>query len=214
MMGFVESILFNVLELVSYCAYYLFPTTIDQIYLYIIAYLVMCILVSIFAYIITKEKKLLLYITIQEEDKRKWYQQLFESMFTGLLLMKNGKFVYANKTLRNFSHYLDSTSVEDPNLADVTLDDYAIHKLLSDCEDSVINLKELLQRLKYDNENNKISNNNFIFLSNKTFKINDCSNIKIEIYYRFYIDDGDLSDNFEFIFNDVTRIQEIEEKKA
>jgi signal transduction histidine kinase len=165
----------------------------------------MSLLNGVVSYVFVYAGKKSFYFSKQNEKNIKWFRSIIENMNSGFVSITNRNINYINKT---FSKILgvetdeDFASIYDSNFSKVVLD-IVFKKLDSNLDDNICSFANVTGYLKKNSDNE-----NFVYISN-----NNIGNNIFEIYGRFYT--NELSEeNFEFIFNDITRVKKDEEINA
>jgi signal transduction histidine kinase len=242
-LDFLEGFLLTVAISVSYYLFYGYQTPLAEhhtlsatIFMYVIGTLVM--------YFYIKEKRRSYYYHAELEKRVNWYGDIFDNMNSGLISLANLGLKYINTTMFNFilsnkntlniaklTHGFSDKDKESvfSNTAD---QNYLIlrefftglkHKGGLNYEtagydnDVVYNLLDYLERNKFDSNFKYLGTKHLDIMSNtsSSFNMNGNSNsfIYLEVHGRcFSTNNGEK--NFEFIFNDVSRIKVIEETNA
>jgi signal transduction histidine kinase/CheY-like chemotaxis protein len=168
------------------------------------------IITSGIMYFLIKEQKKSFYYYLSMKNKYEWFKNVIDNMNSGFLSIENQQIQYINSTMVKFLTYdIKDRSIVGSECIQLSLDDIftniqsEIYKI--DDFDSVIQI--LLQ-------NYHISGSNFLFLGTKDVETSTKTIIYLEIHGRCYSSNHSEVDKFEFIFNDITRSKQIEEKNA
>ena len=198
---------------------------------------------SFFSYFYVKEKRSPFYYNFQNEETIKWYQSIIENMNSGFVSIENSKIVCMNKTLLTHSLKIKRSLEKNNeglllssicNLSSVKIEMREEQRILNEINLSTLeNLfsdilfdkniqhdtdksnfeisKEYLKKHKLEEKEEK---ENFVFLGTKglNYKHENSTTQYYEVFGRYRSHYKD--DNFEFIFNDVSKTKESEEINA
>jgi signal transduction histidine kinase len=99
MIYFLETLIMHVLILGVFLAFYLSVADVKLMYLHVISFFLMSMMLCIFSYVLSREKRKLFYVYQKSESQNNWYQNIYENMNTGLMKIKNKKIIYANRII-------------------------------------------------------------------------------------------------------------------
>jgi signal transduction histidine kinase len=171
--------------------------------------------VSIKSWFIVKNNKYKFYHNFIQKKNYQWFKNVIDHMNSGFLSLKNREFKYMNRQMYHILNIFDKSDFENNSDDDDFLcnlqisnsyDIKTIFKNIKNDEQVVNNYEEIIEKLS------KQINNDFVYLGTKTL-ISDLEKYTyFEIYGRRY--KLNKEDNYEFIFNDITRSKLMEEKNA
>jgi signal transduction histidine kinase/CheY-like chemotaxis protein len=242
-LDFLEGFLLTIVMSVSYYLFYGFQTPLVEhntfsatIFMYVIGALVM--------YFYIKEKRKSYYYHTELEKRVNWYGDIFDNMNSGLISFANLSLKYINTTMFNFILSNKNTlniakltpgysDKEKERLYDNTVDqNYLIlrefftglkhegglnYETAGFDTDVVYNILAYLEKNKNDSNFKYLGTKHLDIISNNSSSFNIDGNTNSFIYLEvqgrcFVTNNGEK--NFEFIFNDVSRIKIIEETNA
>jgi signal transduction histidine kinase/CheY-like chemotaxis protein len=164
-------------------------------------------------YFYIKEQKRSFYYYLFMKSKYDWFKNVIDNMNSGFMSVEKNEIQYFNYTmvkLINNNLTIKETAADSSNdYLTLSLDDIFVN--IQSETYSINNFNDTLQVLL---QNYMIFGNNFIFLGTKNIESLQKSTINLEIFGRCYSSDHSVIDKYEFIFNDITRSKQIEEKNA
>jgi signal transduction histidine kinase/CheY-like chemotaxis protein len=182
--------------------------------------LMLIILIMSFFYILERRKSFYYFKTA--EISKQWYHNILDNMNTGFMSINNeGNIKYINKSLLKQLENLEAggrveeglvLSNKHLNVPDI------IENLLKGqqftyafvFQDEVNSFEKIKDYLKFS------SMDNFVLIGTNTIALEN-SNLHFEVYGRYYTSrthQNQKIENFEFIFNDITRVKSNEEINA
>jgi signal transduction histidine kinase len=175
-----------------------------------------CILIftTLMSYFYIKEQKSSFYYNMSLRFKNEWYKSIIDNMNSGFISIKEKRIQYFNKTILTYLKKTNETVLNSTETSDIAKVNIDINELVNNIvlEECVIhNFDEATEILnKYYDE----KENNFIFLGTKDFELTASCIINIEVFGRCYSSNHNKIDQYEFIFNNITRTKQIEQKNA
>jgi signal transduction histidine kinase len=175
-----------------------------------------CILVftSGLSYFFIKEQRKSFYYNMSLKLKNEWYESIIDNMNSGFISIKDTEVQYCNKILYGFVK--KSVITNDNNAMGeygsfVNLD---INDLFDNIifENNKINAFEQIANI-LNSKHNEVGDN-FVFLGTKDVEVSPSCFINLEVFGRCYSSNHNVIDRYEFIFNDITRSKQIEQKNA
>jgi signal transduction histidine kinase/CheY-like chemotaxis protein len=162
------------------------------------------------SYFFIKEQKKSFYYNLSLKLKNEWYESIIDNMNSGFISIKNNVIQYNNKTLLSFVKTTVSASTnENINLMNVDMNDLFDNIILENGKiESFDQVADILNQKYY-----KVGNS-FTFLGTKDVEITTSCFINLEVFGRCYSSNHNVIDRYEFIFNDITRSKQIEQKNA
>jgi signal transduction histidine kinase len=169
------------------------------------------ILTSIMSYFLIREQKRSFYYNLSLKLQNQWYESIIDNMNSGFISIKDREIQYFNKILLSFFREPYNSDVQSNNNNDVIIvNNIDINKLFNNIllDNCAINDFEQVATI-LNNKYNDVGDN-FIFLGTKDIKVKPTCCTYLEVFGRYY----KVSDRYEFIFNDITRSKQIEQKNA
>jgi hypothetical protein len=171
-----------------------------------------CILVltSIMSYFLIREQKRSFFYNFSLKLQNQWYESIIDNMNSGFISIKDKEIKYFNKVLLSFFKQ-SSSGVEHFNNDEITIvNSFDINKLFNNMrlDNCTINDFEQVAEI-LNNKYNEVEDN-FIFLGTKDIEVTPTCCTYLEVFGRYYR----VNDRYEFIFNDITRSKQIEQKNA
>jgi nitrogen-specific signal transduction histidine kinase len=170
-------------------------------------YFCILLIISGLSYFLTLEHKRSFYYNLSLKLKNEWYESIIDNMNSGFISIKSNEVLYCNKTLLS---YLKKRREENVKLKSTDIYDLFDNIMY---EDNKLNtFKEVANILH--KKFNEIGDN-FVFLGTKDIEITPSCFIHLEVFGRCYNSYQTFLDcEYDFIFNDITRSKQIEQKNA
>jgi signal transduction histidine kinase len=180
----------------------------NEVYYRTSIYNIILICVNLLSYFYCKERKISFYYNIMLKLKNEWYKNIIDNMNSGFISIRDGQVEYCNKTLLGYIqkghprgggselHYLNSFNLDE------------LFKDIQYENGSIDSFNQITGVLK---ENHSQAGDSFIFIGYKDLEVPN-SDINLEVFGRCY--SSCATDKYEFIFNDITRTKQIEQKNA
>jgi signal transduction histidine kinase len=177
-----------------------------------------CILIttSVLSYFFIRERKRSFYYNLSLKLKNEWYKSIIDNMNSGFISIKNKGIQYYNKTLLNFikkTNYnevvMDTSEGSELNMAQVDINN--LFQNISSENANVSTFEQVSEMLKKKFDE---VGDNFTFIGTKDVEVSNSSFINLEVFGRCYSSNHNKIDRYEFIFNDITRSKQIEQKNA
>jgi signal transduction histidine kinase/CheY-like chemotaxis protein len=177
-------------------------------------YTVILVLTSSLSYFFIREQKKSFYYNLSLKHKNEWYESIIDNMNSGFLSIKDNEVQYYNKTLFSFMKKpvteTISGSTENVSLnANLDVNDLFDNIIFEN--NKIDNYERVLEVL--NKKYNEIGDN-FVFLGTKDIEVTLSSFINLEVFGRCYSSLHNVIDRYEFIFNDISRSKQIEQKNA
>jgi signal transduction histidine kinase/CheY-like chemotaxis protein len=167
---------------------------------------------TLLSYFYIRERKRSFYFNTLLRVQNEWYKSILDNMSSGFISLKGKQVQYFNKTLltmfRNESRIADEGDIPLRNSLQLPNIDGIFNKLKIDANTECNTYDTVVDILC-----NKNSYDNFIFIGTKDMEISPSSEINLEIFGRRYCQ-HDSTNRYEFIFNDITRSKQLEQKNA
>jgi signal transduction histidine kinase/CheY-like chemotaxis protein len=171
------------------------------------------ILTSVMSYFYIRESKRSFYYNLSLRLKNQWYESIIDNMNSGFISIKNNKIQYYNKTLSGFmNRNALNSNTEAIELNKETFDLNELFENVNISEEMKVNKYEEVVELVRDQYN--VNGENFVFIGTKDVKISESCYINLEIFGRCCSSNHFKIDRYEFIFNDISRPKQIEQKSA
>jgi CheY-like chemotaxis protein/two-component sensor histidine kinase len=201
---------------------------------YFIGYSCLLVLFLLITYFLIYQKRSTFYLYTKLKGKFTWCRGVIDNLSSGFIYVKNGKIKYINKMLQGKISKFKTLSNEYNSNTDANEIFNLLFSDLYDENDALTpNADDILNRFK-ENYLGSLFGDNFTFAGIKKL---ECASSNVsggddpkasqylntscgvdeyyfEIYYRYYLNKDTLEDDFEFIFNDVTRAKLNEKKNA
>jgi signal transduction histidine kinase len=219
-LDFLEGFFLNILLLVLQLAYYA-PLQPLQLQFRNTIHAFMVIFATIIAYFYILEKNKSFYFNQRLEEQIKWYDSIIQNMHSGFIKIEDDSIKFLNMTL--LKHLLRSKNLHNLFTKDLVIFTEADDKLLELTKEQTEGIiKELFSKISYHKNINDVGETNWedckrILSNNKlTNKFESIGNIELIlgeriIYYEVFGRYSLTKDNneiYEFIFNDISRIEE------
>jgi signal transduction histidine kinase/CheY-like chemotaxis protein len=175
-----------------------------------------CILIftSGLSYFFIREQKRSFYYNMSLKLKNEWYESIIDNMNSGFISIKDTEVQYCNKTLLSFVRKEDGgAALTDNNEASEILN-LDINELFDHIifENNQINAFKQAANI-LNSKHNEVGDN-FVFLGTKDVELSPSCLFNLEVFGRCYSSNHNAIDKYEFIFNDITRSKQIEQKNA
>jgi signal transduction histidine kinase len=214
LIDFVPGIYLQVLTIVANFGFFSVLITLPFYYRFSI-YTFILIFISVLSYFFILEQKRSFYYNFSLKLKNEWYESIIDNMNSGFISIKDKEVQYYNKTLLSFfKGTCGSNDYLGLNREVSCLVKIDINELFKNIifEDNKINTFEQVACIlskKY-----KLVGHNFVFLGTKDIEVTPSNFINLEVFGRCYSSNHNVLDRYEFIFNDITRSKQIEQKNA
>jgi signal transduction histidine kinase len=207
---FVPGIYLQVISMVTTCTIFFVIIPVNLLYR-LSVYSLIHVLISGVTYFYLKELKISYYYYLSMWKKYEWFKNVIDSMNSGFISIKDREINYCNNALRNL--FKRSVSMNDQS-EDVKLNTTLFLGELFEDIKSEPNCKlntydDVIDLIK---SQFKLKKNNFLFIGTKDIEFLPSQLVSLEIYGRSVINSA--VNEYEFIFNDITRSKLIEEKNA
>jgi signal transduction histidine kinase len=229
---------FNILDTLLLCVAnclmiiaFLLPTVPwSELKSYFIGYTCLLVLFLLTTYAYVFHAKSTFYYNTKLKNKAAWARGVIDNMSSGFVYVKNGKIKYINKMLTDkiAKARVISKPIWDFKQESFEILNYLLNDLYDEHDEPICSTDEILNRFKeiYMNEEGevyrfagikKIDNLSIGNTGDEEHRqLNTSSSVEeyhFEVHYRFYKNDHG-EDDFEFIFNDVTRTKLNEKRNA
>jgi signal transduction histidine kinase/CheY-like chemotaxis protein len=228
LLGFVDGVFNHLAIIVSSYIYFGVQTNYQNHYkvsIYSLIFIISCLI----SYFYLMEKRKSFYYLNELEKKVVWHHGILENMNSGFVSITDMRIKYINETMFGYimsnkntfnistlyPSFVDRKSKE--NLLNLPIDQcyFILKELFSnlnskkthDCP--VDELNSIFDHLE------EIESTSFIHLGTKELEVADkdkLSTISFEVYGRYFCNKGE--NNYEFIFNDVSKVRVVEEANA
>jgi signal transduction histidine kinase/CheY-like chemotaxis protein len=162
-------------------------------------------------YFLIREQKRSFYYYLSMKSKYDWFKNVIDNMNSGFISVENQKIQYFNYTMVKLLTHDNIIQETDERSRSISLSLDDIFSNIRSEAYSMDGFKSVIQILL---QNYSISGSNFFFLGTKDIETSTRSIINLEIHGRCYSSNHSEVDKYEFIFNDITRSKQIEEKNA
>jgi signal transduction histidine kinase len=130
-------------------------------------------------------------------------------MNSAFISIKDKEIQYYNKTLLSFLKRYYSTSENIPLVSNVDINELFDNIISENFKINAFEQVASILNKKYNEVGDK-----FVFIGTKDIEMTPTSCINLEVYGRCYSSFHNKIDKYEFIFNDITRSKQIEQKNA
>jgi signal transduction histidine kinase len=229
MIDFMDGALLLLAKAITYYALYssFFPLNIH--FRFGVNNILLIFICSVSYFYVYEHRKSFYYYKIAETS-RLWYQNVLENMNSGFISICESNVSYINKSLMNFLDLIKDDVIdefnENNNELILSTRMFTNEAFQRDFIFSVID--EMFKNIKNDNFQEAMnvevikkylkanSKETFINLGTCPLVGSKINSIQFEIHGRYYISDslGGIKENFDFIFNDITRIKMTEQINA
>jgi signal transduction histidine kinase len=203
--GVIEIFLLLIFNSFSIIAYYLPSVTWDDLRSYFIGYNCLLILFLLVTYCYVYHSKKTFYFTTKLKNKMNWCKNIIDNMSSGFVFIKNGKIKYINKMLKERINF-GKKNILEFLLADIYSEDFDLESFKAEYlrqgemgEFCFAGVKRI------ENE---------AFFDSKILTTSLVEEFYFEIFFRYNFNKDTCEDDFEFIFNDITRTKLNEKKNA
>jgi signal transduction histidine kinase len=176
-------------------------------------YTVILVLTSSLSYFFIREQKKSFYYNLSLKHKNEWYESIIDNMNSGFMSIKDNEVQYYNKTLLSFMKkpVTETVSGSENVCLNANLDVNDLFDNIIFENNKIDNYEHVLEAL--NRKYNEIGDN-FVFLGTKDIEVTPSSFINLEVFGRCYSSLHNVIDRYEFIFNDISRSKQIEQKNA
>jgi signal transduction histidine kinase len=168
------------------------------------------ILTSIMSYFLIREQKRSFYYNLSLKLQNQWYESIIDNMNSGFISIMDKEIKYFNKTMLNFFKKPNNSDIQSNNNDLIIVNNIDINKLFNNMLLDSCTINDFEQVAKILNNKYNEVGDNFIFLGTKDIEVTPTCFTYLEVFGRYY----KVNDRYEFIFNDITRSKQIEQKNA
>jgi signal transduction histidine kinase/CheY-like chemotaxis protein len=163
-------------------------------------------------YFFIREQKRSFYYYLSMKSKYDWFKNVIDNMNSGFISIENQKIQYFNLTMLKLLSY--DKNDNDPSTTASDSIQLSLDNIFTDIQSEIFKIEDFNSVIQILLQNYSISGSNFFFLGTKDIETSTRGIINLEIHGRCYSSNHSEVDKYEFVFNDITRSKQIEEKNA